>query len=130
MLITFFAALIASALITFLLTPLARLIALRFGLVDDPRIRPHPAHTHIGIIPRAGGLALGIGIIISIALFLPMTKLIWGLVIGTLLLVVVGVMDDKRDVSPYLRLGVNLLAALLVVGAGAGIPYITHPFGA
>jgi UDP-GlcNAc:undecaprenyl-phosphate GlcNAc-1-phosphate transferase len=47
-----------------------------------------------------------------------------------LLLTVVGLIDDRKDVSPYIRLGTNTLAALLIIGAGVGIPYITNPIGA
>jgi len=40
---------------------------------------------------------------------------------------VVGLFDDRHDVNPYLRLTTNAIAALIMVGAGAGIPYITNP---
>lgn len=122
-----FPALITALIITFCATPLVRLMAKRFGLVDDPRVRPHPAHTHTGIIPRAGGLAIYIGIIIAMVLFLPLTKLIIGIIIATTILTLVGLIDDKRDISPYIRLVTNATAALIVIGAGAGIPYITNP---
>lgn len=120
-------ALITAFLITFCTTPIVRGIAKRFGLVDDPRVRPHPAHTHTGIIPRAGGLAIYIGLITAIVLFLPLTKLIIGIIIAATILTLVGLLDDKGDVSPYLRLATNATAALIVIGAGAGIPYITNP---
>jgi len=107
--------------------PLVIMIATKFGLVDDPKKRYHPAHTHHGIIPRAGGLALYIGIVIAGFSVLPMTKLMIATAIGGLLLVIVGLLDDKKDVNPYIRLCTNALSALLVIGAGAGIPYITNP---
>ena len=47
--------LIITALITFFITPVVVTIANRFGLVDDAKHRYHPAHTHRGVIPRAGG---------------------------------------------------------------------------
>ena len=116
-----------TALITFSITPLITLIALRFGFVDDPAVRYHPAHTHTGIIPRAGGLALYGGILFTTLLLLPATKLIFGMLAGGALLTLVGLADDKKDISPYIRLTTNALAALIAVGAGAGIPYITNP---
>ncbi|MBI5621032.1 undecaprenyl/decaprenyl-phosphate alpha-N-acetylglucosaminyl 1-phosphate transferase [Candidatus Gottesmanbacteria bacterium] len=114
-------------LVTLLTTPLVRRLALRWGLVDDPRIRMHPAHTHTGIIPRAGGLAIYIGIVIGMLVFLPVTKLIIGMIIAATILVVVGLLDDKGDVNPYIRLATNIAAVLVVIGAGAGIPFITNP---
>lgn len=117
----------ATALITFSLTPLAIRFARRWGLVDDPRIRYHPAHTHHGIIPRAGGLALFLGTAINVLWFLPLTKLTVGILAGATILTLVGLADDKKDVSPFLRILTGILAALVVVGAGAGIPYLTNP---
>ncbi len=120
---------VTAALITLGVTPLVIRIAKKYKLVDDPRVRFHPAHTHKGIIPRAGGLALFVGLLITTLLFVPLTKLFVGLLLGAAILVVVGLLDDRRDVNPYIRLGTNAVAALLVVGAGGGIPYITNPFG-
>ncbi|MFZ5844989.1 MAG: glycosyltransferase family 4 protein [Patescibacteria group bacterium] len=118
---------LAAAIITWTVTPLVIQLARRWGLVDDPRRRYHPAHTHSGIIPRAGGLALFLGVATTTLIFLPITKLMLGIIGGALLLTLVGLADDKKDVSPYWRLSINILAAILVVGAGAGIPYITNP---
>lgn len=119
--------LVITALITCGVTPFIIRLARRFGLVDDPRIRYHPAHTHKGIIPRAGGLALYVGVVISVLLFLPLSKLMIGILVGATLLTLVGLADDKKDVHPILRLFTNALAVLVVVGAGAGIPYLTNP---
>jgi UDP-GlcNAc:undecaprenyl-phosphate/decaprenyl-phosphate GlcNAc-1-phosphate transferase len=116
-----------TALISYVLTPLAISIAKKYGLVDDARKRFHPAHVHIGIIPRAGGLALYLGISICILIFLGFSKINVGLILSGLILTVVGIFDDKHDVSPYIRLLTNTLAALIIVMAGAGIPFITNP---
>ncbi|MBI5449319.1 undecaprenyl/decaprenyl-phosphate alpha-N-acetylglucosaminyl 1-phosphate transferase [Candidatus Gottesmanbacteria bacterium] len=118
---------IFSAFLTGIVTPLIIRFAKRYGFVDDPKVRYHPAHTHTGIIPRAGGLALFIGMSITILLALPASKLMVGILIGSALLTIVGLADDKKDVNPYIRLCTNAIAALIVVGAGAGIPYITNP---
>lgn len=120
-------AFITATLITLLATPIVRILAVRWKLVDDVRKRPHPAHTHVGIVPRAGGLAIYLGTITGILIFLPITKLVIGIIIATTILTLVGLLDDKGDVSPYLRLATNITAAIIVIGAGAGIPYITNP---
>lgn len=120
-------AFITAFLTTLLATPIVRLVAISWKLVDDPKKRPHPAHTHTGIIPRAGGLAIYVGIVSTILLFLPLTKLVIGITIAATILTLVGIIDDKRDVSPYLRLATNATAALVVIGTGAGIPFVTNP---
>ncbi len=118
---------LVAALTTLAVTPLVIAFARACKLVDNPRTRYHPAHTHTGIIPRAGGLAIFVGFLISTVIFLPLTKLYTGIVLASILLIVVGLIDDRQDVNPYVRLGTNAVAALIVVAAGAGIPYVTNP---
>ncbi len=118
---------VIAILATLTVTPFVINIAKALKLVDNPKLRYHPAHTHKGIVPRAGGLAIFIGLAVAIALFIPMTKLYIGILAGATLLVVVGLVDDRKDISPYIRLTTNAIAAIIMVGAGAGIPYITNP---
>ena len=42
---------------------------------------------------------------------------------------VVGTLDDIYDINPKVRILTGLLAALIVVGGGIGIAYVTNPFG-
>ncbi len=116
-----------AAITVFGITPLVIVLAKKYRLVDDPKTRKHPAQTHTGVIPRAGGLALFIGITIATLLFLPFTKLILGMLLGSAILVVVGLIDDHHDINPYFRLVTNAIATLLVIAGGTGIPYITNP---
>lgn len=118
-----------SLLLTFVLTFFLIPVAIKFGLIDDANIRKHPAHTHKGIIPRAGGLAILIGLIMGILFFIPITKQVLGIMLGAAILITVGLIDDKYDISPYTRLITNIIAALVVVGSGIGIPFITNPLG-
>jgi UDP-GlcNAc:undecaprenyl-phosphate GlcNAc-1-phosphate transferase len=120
---------VVSFLITLIFTPLTIKLAKTYGLVDDPKKRQHPAHVHKGIIPRAGGLPVYLAIFISAFLFLPTTKKLIGVFLGASVAVIVGLLDDKYDLNPYLRLISNIGAALLVVSSGVGVPYITNPFG-
>lgn len=118
---------IIAALITFFVTPAVIAIANQFGLVDDSKHRYHPAHTHHGIIPRAGGLALFLGITLTIITYATLTTHVIGILFGALLLTVVGLLDDKRDINPYVRLTTNIIAAAIAVFAGNTIPFITNP---
>lgn len=124
-----FPPLLTSFLISFLATPLVIKIAHFFGLVDSSQKRAHPAHVHQGIIPRAGGLAIFLGVLITSLAFLPLDKHLRGILLGAVVIVTVGLLDDKYDLSPYSRLLTNFLAALCVVGAGIGIAFINNPFG-
>jgi UDP-GlcNAc:undecaprenyl-phosphate GlcNAc-1-phosphate transferase len=120
---------LASFFISLIATPVVIKIANYWGLVDDPKKRKHPAHTEERIVPRAGGLAIFLGIAVAVGIFLPFSKQLAGIMMGSLIVVVVGILDDKFDLDPYFRLVTNIVAALIVVGSGIGISYITNPFG-
>ncbi|MBI4100625.1 undecaprenyl/decaprenyl-phosphate alpha-N-acetylglucosaminyl 1-phosphate transferase [Candidatus Microgenomates bacterium] len=114
---------------SFISTPFVIRLARYFELVDNPKVRKHPAHVHSHTIPRAGGLAIYFGIIISVILFFPFSKQLLGIVGGMTALIFIGLLDDKFDLNPYFRLVTNCFAALLVIGSGISIAYITNPFG-
>lgn len=44
-------------------------------------------------------------------------------------MVLTGLLDDKFDLSPYIRFGLNISAALIAVYAGVTVPFITNPLG-
>ena len=129
MLLTFIILSIISLLISFSLTPLTIKWAKKYRLVDDIARRPHPAHTHLGSIPRGGGVPIFLGIFLPIIFLLKINLQLIGIFIGSLILILVGLWDDKRDRSPYIRFLFNCLAALAVILSGINIPYITNPLG-
>jgi len=118
---------VLAALISYLLTPVVIKLALRFGLVTDAKSSKHPAHTHQGILPRAGGLPIFLGFAIAMLWFVNY-QIITFILLGALVTVLIGLLDDKYDLSPYLRFGTNILVAVLAVSGGLGIPYLTNPF--
>lgn len=126
---------LVSFLATVILTPFCIKLMKRIGLLDDPKIHKHPGMIHTKPIPRGGGLPLYLGVFIAAALFLPINSTTIAIFFAAFLALVIGLIDDKlnsqaKDVSPYLRFGVNILTAIIVVGSGVSIHYITNPFGA
>lgn len=120
---------IISLFLVFISTPITILLARRLKLLDDVTKRKHPANTHKGIIPRAGGLAIFVGIFIAAILFIEVNKIIFGVLLGASLIVLIGLIDDYLDLSPYLRFILNIIVVLIVIFFGLGIPYLTNPFG-
>lgn len=119
---------IISFLVTALSIPLIIPLSHRLGLLDDPKTRPHPAHTQKRIVPRAGGLAIFLGIVIPMLIFIPLDQKIVGIILGMLVLLVIGLLDDRlKHFSPYSRLGLLFLAAAFPVFAGVGISFVTNP---
>ena len=87
------------------LTPLAGRVARRYGLVDVPG----PRRVHRGKVPRLGGTALYVAFTtaVIVAQFLPvprqdpkeLTRLL-GVLLGSTFMFVVGLYDDRRELSP------------------------------
>lgn len=126
----FFLPFLISFLITVILLPLSIRLAKKYNLLDNPKLRPHPAHIQDRIVPRAGGLAPFFGILLTSSIFLPLQKHLVGIFLALFVLLMVGLLDDKlKKLSPYLRLGIQFLAALIVVFSGVGINFITDPLG-
>ncbi|MCL4374336.1 undecaprenyl/decaprenyl-phosphate alpha-N-acetylglucosaminyl 1-phosphate transferase [Patescibacteria group bacterium] len=120
---------LTAAITALALTKPTIVLARRLGLVTDKKTRFHPAHTHVGIIPRAGGLPIWLGFLVSVLIFIPLNKIVVGIIICTTLLVILGLLDDYLDLSPYWRFAANIVIAILMIMFGLGIPYISNPFG-
>ncbi|OGE18616.1 hypothetical protein A2967_02560 [Candidatus Daviesbacteria bacterium RIFCSPLOWO2_01_FULL_41_32] len=121
---------LASFLATVFSIPFTIRLAKKFKLLDNPKIRLHPAHTQQRIVPRAGGLPVFIGITTAILIFTPFKNYTLGILAGLFVLLLVGLLDDKyQKLSPYLRLIAQFIAAGIVICSGIGINFITNPFG-
>lgn len=124
-LISFFASFITTAIFTPLCIPVIK----KLGFVDDPKTHKHPAMLHTKPIPRGGGIPLFLGIALPGLFLLPKTPITIAIFGASLIALIVGTLDDKYDISRYFRLVINVVCALIVVGAGVGIPFVTNPFG-
>jgi UDP-N-acetylmuramyl pentapeptide phosphotransferase/UDP-N-acetylglucosamine-1-phosphate transferase len=118
-----------TTILSFIFTFPTIFLAKKLKIVTDVKKRKHPAHTHKGIIPRAGGLPIYLSFFISSIIFLPINKIIFGILLSSFLLLIIGLLDDYFDLSPYWRFFANLLISAIVVGFGLGIPYISNPLG-
>ena len=99
-----------------------------FQLFDDPQSNHHIKVTHTKAVPRGGGLIIFLSVFVSSLLFLQIDKYLIAILLGALLLTIIGTLDDIFDLKPGIRIITGLLAALIVVGSGIGIAYITNPF--
>lgn len=119
---------IGSFLISLVLTPVVIRLSKRLRLVDDPH-GVHPGNIIRASIPRAGGVAMYIAFSVMSWIFLGHEPIVKALIFGGGIIVIAGVLDDKFDLSPYLRLFfIWPLAALIAISAGLSF-YMTNPFG-
>lgn len=124
-----------AASVTFLMTPLARRVAIGIGAVARPRDRD----VHAVATPRMGGVALFIGF--AMALFLAARlpalssafssgpELAW-IVIAGAIICAVGVIDDKYELDSLTKLAGQVLAtAIMVTRGGVQLAEIYVPWG-
>lgn len=119
---------IVALAVAFLSTPLVIKLAGKIGIIDDPKKNKHPKVIHTYPTPRGGGLATFAAVVVATLIFLPLDKHIVGILLGTIPIVFLGILDDKYDLSPYLRLGIQFLSAGIPIIMGIGISFITNPF--
>lgn len=121
---------LASFFLSVILIPITIYFAKIYQLVDNPKRHKHPAIIHTRIVPRAGGLPIYLAILISALVFLPVSQKLVGLLLGGLVLIVVGLIDDKYDLKSPIKFAVQFLAAIIVVFAGVGISFLPNPIAA
>ncbi len=107
------------------LTPLTRQIAMRLGVTAAPNQR----NIHQRHVPLMGGAAIYVAFALSVLLFSPPDHLreLGAIVAGASLLAIVGYLDDRRHLSPRLRLSAMTLSAILVALAGVQIRLFNNP---
>jgi UDP-GlcNAc:undecaprenyl-phosphate GlcNAc-1-phosphate transferase len=114
----------ASLVVSALLTPLARSLARRAGFVAKPKEdRWHRAPTAL-----LGGPAIVLGSIFAfLAVYgLSQPRVVKAWIAGALLIALVGLFDDLRNLRPTTKLIAQIVAALLPLQAGVDIPGL-HP---
>lgn len=120
---------LSAALFSFLTTPIVIKFAKKLGIMDDPKKNKHPKVIHTYPIPRGGGIPIFISVFISSLIFLPFDKQVAGILVGACILVVMGFLDDKYNLNPYLRLLLGAAAVMAPIAAGIGISFVSNPLG-
>ena len=118
------AALFTAFLVSLISTPVVRSLAFRMGAVDVPRdgrrMHDHP-------IPRMGGLAIFFGFILSVLVFLPLTADLRGMLLGSVVIVILGIFDDIRSLPALPKFFIQIGAALIAVMEGNRITFLSNP---
>ncbi|HXG26271.1 MAG TPA: MraY family glycosyltransferase [Candidatus Binatia bacterium] len=133
------AAFLATALVSFIATPIVRRIGSALGLVD----LPDPRKQHDAPLPRGGGVAVaaafllvGGGLVLFRELIPGMPGIrgvtqenVLGLFGGGLLATVIGVLDDRFDLRARWQFAGQLAVAAVALWAGIAITNVGDPFG-
>jgi UDP-GlcNAc:undecaprenyl-phosphate GlcNAc-1-phosphate transferase len=138
-------AFVIAGLLCYFLTPPVKRLATRFGAVAIPRERD----VHTEPVPRWGGIAMYVAFMITIALvflwvdyrhLIPVSphyaKSPWGprflqqyggILIGATLVAIVGILDDKYELSAIWQTLALVAAGAILIVFGDRMNYITNP---
>jgi UDP-GlcNAc:undecaprenyl-phosphate/decaprenyl-phosphate GlcNAc-1-phosphate transferase len=113
-----------AALLAWLLVPIAEKVAWRIGAIDHPNERS----LHAKPMPKLGGLAIFVGVVVATILFLPWALQTQALLAGAVVITIVGVVDDVFDLPALLKLGGQTVAAAIPALNGVNVANFTLPF--
>jgi UDP-GlcNAc:undecaprenyl-phosphate GlcNAc-1-phosphate transferase len=127
----------SSTLLTSALTPLVRDLAAARGWLDSPDGR---RKLHASPVPRVGGLAVFVGLLAgsTLVLMLPGVRRVADaadespahLLAAALGICLLGLVDDRRGLSPRVKLAGQLAAGLYIYAHGYSVQLVSNPFGA
>ena len=104
--------------------PVARRVALKFGIVDKPdgnlKQQREP-------VPYLGGLAIYLAFLVSLAFTFEFRHDVLGIVLAGTLMVMLGLIDDFGVLSPATKLAGQLLAVFVLIKSGIRIEIAALP---
>lgn len=118
-------AFLCAFIVCYAITPLARRLAIKVGALDVPKSE---RKIHKNPMPYFGGIAMFVAIVSCMIVFLPRNETNIAIIVGSSLLVLVGIVDDMYDMPAKIKLGFQIIAAIIAVYGGVRITFITNPF--
>ena len=105
--------------------PLVRVFAFKVNAVDVPK---DARRMHKKPIPLLGGLAIYLGFIVASACFVDTIESeLFGVLLGSLVVVVTGALDDRFDITPIVKLGAQIIAAGVAIAYGVQVRIFSQP---
>jgi len=116
---------------SYLLTPVMRRVALKTKILSQPGKR----RVHTRSVPYLGGLAIYFAFVITLLflfyvyqeLSIGFSQRLKGLLIGGTFIVLLGLWDDIKNISPITKLIGQIMVALLLFGYGFRVELVTNP---
>lgn len=118
-----FAFLLAGVL-SYYLTPVVRAAAIHFGIVDRPdgQLKQHEQP-----VAYLGGVAVFLALLLSTSLAYDFDRTILGIMLGTTIIIILGLVDDFGVLSPSVKIGGQLVALWLLIKAGISVKLVWLP---
>lgn len=96
-----------SLVLCIILTPIAK----KIGLLDHPSSRK----VHRRPVPLVGGAAIYLALLISITVCTPYVDQVLPILIASGFMVITGMIDDRRELSPLIRFVMQILACCIMI---------------
>lgn len=97
----------------------------KWNLLDAPESYGHKREK----LPYPAGIAVVLSFFLGAIFFFDISEKVFAFLFGGFLLALVSFWDDRKKVSPFFRLGIQLGIALGLVLMGVSIGFVTNPFG-
>lgn len=114
-------AVLFAGLLSFTLTPPVRVLAHKLKAIDVPT---DERRMHKKPIPRMGGLAIFIAFAVTLFIFVDISRELVGMLIGATVIVILGMIDDIYRINAWIKLLVQIIAAIIPVVSGISIDFI------
>ncbi len=128
--LSFLIPLLVSFAVAAITTPLVARAAVSLGIVDHPSERSVSRRANmplLGGLSVAGGLAAGLGAGVFFAEDLVYSPRVGGLLLGGLLVIALGVLDDRRGLGAVPKLLVEVIAASIAIASGFRVEHLVDP---
>ncbi|WP_417203547.1 glycosyltransferase family 4 protein [Acetoanaerobium sticklandii] len=118
-------AFLGAMLFSYVLTPYVIKLAHRIGAIDVPK---DDRRVHSKPIPRLGGIAIFGGFFIVSTLLIPPSREMMGFLLASVIMIIMGILDDTRGLGAKTKLLIQIACALIVFVFGVRIEFLTNPF--
>lgn len=113
--------LIVAALVSAAATPFAIWFAPKIGVMDIPK---DSRRVHNKPMPRFGGAAIYLGMMVSLSVFAVHARGVSAIMIGCTMMFVLGLIDDLKNLKPLIKFGGQILTATVVFALGIRITFV------
>lgn len=114
----------SAAVVCFLSTPLVKSLAYKIGAIDVPK---DDRRMHKVPIPRLGGLAIFLSFLLAVLVFADIDRQMQGILLGAVVIVIVGVLDDIMALRALPKLIAQIVAAGIAAYHGCVIQFVSNP---
>lgn len=120
----YFRIILISLSVSLLLVPVVKIIAHKFQILDHPKSRK----IHKQPMPKLGGPAMYLAFVIGTLASYDYNEPLKGILIGSTIILVVGLIDDIRHLRASIRLAFQVIACIVVILYGVRITVFPNNF--